>query len=374
MKHLFEREQGADKAVLVHMGFGRAPDPEDTEELQRLVDTAGASTVGIVSGKRDRPDAALYTGSGKVEEVKELILLHDADLVIFNHSLSGAQERNLETALSCRVIDRVSLILDIFAQRARSAEGKLQVELAQLNHISTRLVRGWTHLDRQRGGGVGMRGPGETQLETDRRLLGKRITQLQSRLEKVQQQHHTQRRARRHSGVINVAIVGYTNAGKSSLFNALTKSGAYAADQLFATLDTTVRKFYVAEAQPMVLSDTVGFIRDLPHQLVTAFRATLTEAVEADVLLHVVDVSSNMRDEQIEAVNSVLTEIGAASIPQILVMNKIDLSDHHPHLQRSESGLAETIYVSAHRKEGLELIRQALQERFPKKETMYEFA
>ncbi|MEN9559764.1 MAG: GTPase HflX [Pseudomonadota bacterium] len=366
MKHLFERAQGSDKAVLVHIGIGRTPLREDTEEIVRLAETAGALCVGMVTGKRDKQDAALFAGSGKVAEIKTIKESEDADLIIFNHALSGAQERNLERELSCRVIDRVSLILDIFAQRAQSAEGKLQVELAQLQHISTRLVRGWTHLDRQRGGGIGMRGPGETQLETDRRLLGKRISQLQSRLEKVQKQHHTQRRARLHSGIANVAIVGYTNAGKSSLFNVLTKSGAYAADQLFATLDTTVRKVYVPEARPMVLSDTVGFIRDLPHQLVTAFRATLTEAMQADLLLHVVDAASPERDAQIDAVNLVLREIGADSIPQILLMNKIDCTDYPAQIHRDENQKITTIYVSAQQKLGLELIRQALQEFFPK--------
>ncbi len=362
---MFDRHAGSERAILVQLAFGKGEFDEDLEELRRLADTSGAATVGVITGRRQRPDPALYAGKGKVDEVAEQKQATDADLVIFNHALSGAQERNLETKLECRVIDRITLILDIFAQRARSAEGKLQVELAQLEHMSTRLVRGWTHLDRQRGGGVGARGPGETQLETDRQLLTKRVAVLKDKLKKVQTQRDTQRRARQRSGVVNIAIVGYTNAGKSSLFNKLTAAKAYAADQLFATVDTTLRKLFIPAAQPLVLSDTVGFVRDLPHELVAAFRATLTEAIEADVLLHVVDAANSAKETQISAVNTVLAEIGAGDIPQILVMNKIDAIEHAPHVLRHESGSISAVWVSARSGEGIDLLRAALAERFP---------
>lgn len=368
---MFDRHAGSERAVLVQLEFGKTDASEDLEELKRLADSAGTATVGIVTGKRQKPDPALYAGKGKVEEIGTQKVAGDADLVIFNHPLSGAQERNLEKELECRVIDRITLILDIFAQRARSAEGKLQVELAQLNHMSTRLVRGWTHLDRQRGGGVGMRGPGETQLETDRQLLSTRVVKLKEKLKKVQTQHNTQRRARVRSGLVNIAIVGYTNAGKSTLFNRLTAAKAFAADQLFATLDTTLRKLYIAEAQPIVISDTVGFVRDLPHELVAAFRATLTEAIEADLLFHVVDAASPVRDMQIAAVNSVLTEIGAGDIPQILVMNKVDALEQSARTERDESGSISRIWVSARTGDGMQLIRDALAERFPKPSENY---
>ena len=271
---MFERHAGNDRAVLVQLAFGKASIADDLEELQSLAASAGADTAAVVTGRRERPDSALYAGKGKVEEIGAACLEQSAELVIFNHSLSGAQERNLEKALSCRVIDRRTLILDIFAQRARSAEGKLAVELAQLEHLSTRLVRGWSHLERQRGG-VGMRGPGEKQLEIDRSLITVRIRALKERLQKVDRQRQTQRRQRERSQTRSIAIVGYTNAGKSTLFNKLTAAGTYAANQLFATLDTTVRKLYVADAQPLVVSDTVGFVRALPHELVDAFKATL---------------------------------------------------------------------------------------------------
>ena len=365
---MFERHAGNDRAVLVQLAFGKAALTDDLEELQALAASAGVDTAAVVTGKRDRPDPALYAGKGKVSEVGMACAENAAELVIFNHSLSGAQERNLEKALSCRVIDRRSLILDIFAQRARSAEGKLAVELAQLEHMSTRLVRGWSHLERQRGG-VGMRGPGEKQLEIDKSLITLRIRALKERLSKVDRQRQTQRRQRDRSQTRSIAIVGYTNAGKSTLFNRLTSAGIFAANQLFATLDTTVRKLYVAEAMPLVVSDTVGFVRDLPHELVDAFKATLLEAVEADVLLHVVDGASDQRDAQIEAVNLVLEEIGASDIPQLIVVNKCDLlglGTDAGRVEIGEDGLASRVFVSARTGAGIPELRSALQARFPR--------
>ena len=365
---MFDRHAGNDRAVLVQLAFGKAALTDDLEELQALAASAGVDTAAVVTGKRDRPDPALYAGKGKVSEVGVACAENAAELVIFNHSLSGAQERNLEKALSCRVIDRRSLILDIFAQRARSAEGKLAVELAQLEHMSTRLVRGWSHLERQRGG-VGMRGPGEKQLEIDKSLITLRIRALKERLSKVDRQRQTQRRQRDRSQTRSIAIVGYTNAGKSTLFNRLTSAGIFAANQLFATLDTTVRKLYVAEAMPLVVSDTVGFVRDLPHELVDAFKATLLEAVEADVLLHVVDGASDQRDAQIEAVNLVLEEIGASDIPQLIVVNKCDLlglGTDAGRVEIGEDGLASRVFVSAKTGAGIPELRSALQARFPR--------
>lgn len=358
---MFDRHEGGETAVLVSLDFGEADFAENTEELGELVRSAGIEVLGLVTGKRSRPDAALYAGSGKVEEIAAMVAATDAQVVIFNHSLSPAQERNLERAIKCRVVDRVSLILDIFAQRARSHEGKLQVELAQLAHLSTRLVRGWTHLERQRGG-VGLRGPGETQLETDRRLLGLRVKALKASLAKVQRQRETQRRSRRRGEVLSVSLVGYTNAGKSTLFNRLTKAHAYAADQLFATLDTTSRRVYVGEGRQVVLSDTVGFIRNLPHTLVDAFRATLEEAAQADILLHVIDAHSEERDRQQDEVNKVLAEIGAAQIPQIRVWNKIDLAGLPAGVERDEYGRISRVSLSALTGEGLDFLRQALAE------------
>ena len=314
-----------------------------------------------MQGRRQRPDPTYFAGTGKVEEIRTALTEHGAELVVFNHQLSPAQERNLERSLKCRVIDRTTLILDIFAQRARSHEGKVQVELAQLDHLSTRLVRGWTHLERQRGG-IGLRGPGETQLETDRRLLGERVKNLKGRLQKLQRQSDVQRKARVRRDVMSVAIVGYTNAGKSTLFNSLTHAGTYAADQLFATLDTTTRRLYLPEAGNITLSDTVGFIRDLPHALVEAFRATLEETIHADLLLHVVDASSSVRDQQIEQVNAVLAEIGADRIPQILVWNKIDLTAMDAGVERDEYGKIARVRISARTGVGLDLLRQALVE------------
>ena len=358
---MFERPGSGSQAVLVSLDFGEPDFAESTEELVQLATSAKVSVVDIIKGKRVRPDPAFFAGRGKVEEIAALLARTGATLVIFNHELSPAQERNLEKRLDCRVIDRVSLILDIFAQRAQSHEGKLQVELAQLGHLATRLVRGWTHLERQKGG-IGLRGPGETQLETDRRLLGKRVKLLKDKLARVTSQREVQRRARRRASVLSVSLVGYTNAGKSTLFNALTRGSAYAADQLFATLDTTTRRVFLPGGAPLVVSDTVGFIRQLPHTLVAAFRATLEEAVQADLLLHVVDAGSGTRAAQIAAVNLVLAEIGADRIPQVLVYNKIDLNGAAPRIERDEYGKISGIWISARTGAGLDLAKQALEE------------
>jgi GTPase len=358
---VFDRHAGGERVILVALDFGDPDFAESVAELRLLASGAGLDVQGEVTGKRSRPDAALFVGSGKADEIAALVLATEADVVIFNHELSPAQERNLERRLHCRVIDRTSLILDIFARRAQSAEGKLQVELAQLQHLSTRLVRGWTHLERQRGG-VGMRGPGEKQLETDRRLLGVRVKALRERLARLGKQRRTQRRSRSRQQVLSVALVGYTNAGKSTLFNALTRAGAYAADQLFATLDTTTRKIYLPKVGEVVLSDTVGFITRLPHDLVAAFRATLEATTEADLLLHVIDASSPARERQIEAVDKVLREIGADAVPQIRVYNKLDLTGLAPGVGRDEYGKLHSVYVSARTGAGLELLREALSE------------
>jgi GTP-binding protein HflX len=305
-------------------------DPLALQEFGELARSAGASVVGTLAARVDRPNPRYFVGTGKAEELRQHRHALDADLILVNHALSPVQERNLEKLTECRVVDRTGLILDIFAQRARSHEGKLQVELAQLKHMSTRLIRGWTHLERQRGGAIGLRGPGETQLELDRRLLGDRVKQLQKRMEKVETQQATARRARQRNSLPVVALVGYTNAGKSTLFNALTGSAVYAADQLFATLDPTLRRLDGLDCGPVVLADTVGFIRDLPHDLVAAFRSTLAEARDADLLLHVIDASDPERDQRIEDVEEVLKEIGAEDLPQVLVYNKIDLmTDGH---------------------------------------------
>ncbi len=358
---MFERPQGGERAVLVSLDFGDADFRAKAAELRELALSAGLSVSATVEGRRQRPDPATFAGRGKVVEIAETAAAHGAELVVFDHELSPAQERNLERALQCRVIDRVSLILDIFAQRARSHEGKLQVELAQLEHLATRLVRGWTHLERQRGG-IGLRGPGETQLETDRRLLGKRVKVLKEKLAAVRRQREVQRRARRRAQVFSVALVGYTNAGKSTLFNALTHAEAYAADQLFATLDTTTRKLRLPSEGEAVLSDTVGFIRDLPTTLVAAFRATLEETVQADLLLHVVDGSSSEMQDQIDEVNRVLTEIGAGEVPQIVVLNKTDLTDLPVGIERDEYAKISRLRASAKTGAGLDLIRQAIDE------------
>lgn len=358
---MLERHPGGERAVIVQLDFGEDAMADRLEEVRLLAESAGASVCAVVEGRRKSPDPATYAGKGKVQEVSAEVAAHQAGLVIFNHALSPAQERNLERALQCRVIDRTSLILDIFAQRAQSSEGKLQVELAQLDHLATRLVRGWTHLERQKGG-IGLRGPGETQLETDRRLLGKRVKLLRERLRRLEQQRTVQRRARSRSDVLTVSLVGYTNAGKSTLFNALTHADAYAANQLFATLDTTSRKLWVGEAGNIVISDTVGFIRDLPHELVAAFHATLEATSQADLLLHVVDSASPVREEQMAEVAKVLDEIGASDVPQLVVLNKLDLTSLPPAVERDEYGKISRVRLSARRGDGLELLRQTLAE------------
>lgn len=358
---MFERPGSGTDAVLVGLDFGSADYAEGLEEIGLLAASAGVTSRALVRGRRARPDAALFAGKGKVEEIKRVAGENGAQLVIFNHELTPVQERNLERALGCRVIDRVSLILDIFAQRARTHEGKLQVELAQLEHLATRLVRGWTHLERQRGG-IGLRGPGETQLETDRRLLGKRVKLLKEKLTKVRAQRAVQRRARRRSNLLHASLVGYTNAGKSTLFNRLARADVFAMDRLFATLDTTTRRIHTGNGAGVALSDTVGFIRQLPHTLVAAFRATLEETTEANLLLHVVDAGSGDRAAQIVAVNQVLAEIGAQDIPQVLVMNKIDRTRFPARVERDQYGKIRRVWVSAKTGEGVEGVRLALEE------------
>ncbi len=353
-------------AALVGIDFGKTDFEASLEELSLLAKSAGATPAVTLTGRRSSPDAAMFIGSGKAEELRLACEANDIEIVIFNHALSPAQQRNLERALGRRVVDRTSLILDIFAQRARSHEGKLQVELAQLQYLATRLVRAWTHLERQKGG-IGLRGPGETQLETDRRLIGERIKMLQGKLAKLRRQHGTQRRQRERTRTMSVSLVGYTNAGKSTLFNALTKAQAYAADQLFATLDTTSRRVWLGdEVGQIVLSDTVGFIRELPHQLVAAFRATLQETVQADLLLHVVDASSAVRLDQIDQVNEVLHEIGADTIRQVLVINKIDavpeLAARGGTVERDEYGNISRVFLSARTGVGLDALRAAIAE------------
>ncbi|MFP6559485.1 GTPase HflX [Paraburkholderia sp. B3] len=353
-------------AALVGIDFGKTDFDASLEELSLLAQSAGANPAVTLTGRRSSPDAAMFIGSGKADELRLACEANDVEIVIFNHALSPAQQRNLERTLNRRVVDRTSLILDIFAQRARSHEGKLQVELAQLQYLATRLVRAWTHLERQKGG-IGLRGPGETQLETDRRLIGERIKMLQGRLAKLRRQHGTQRRQRQRNQTMSVSFVGYTNAGKSTLFNALTKAQAYAADQLFATLDTTSRRVWLGgEVGQIVLSDTVGFIRELPHQLVAAFRATLEETVQADLLLHVVDASSSVRLDQIDQVNAVLHEIGADTIRQVLVFNKIDavpeLAARGGTVERDEYGNISRVFLSARTGVGLDALRAAIAE------------
>src|SRR5688572_29855923 len=330
---MFERSRKGEKALLVQPYPPGSQDESLLEEFGELARSAGAEVVATLTARIAKPNPSTYIGSGKLEEVLAACDATSADLVLVNHSLSPGQERNLEKELKRRVVDRTGLILDIFAQRAATFEGKLQVELAQLKHMATRLIRGWTHLERQRGGSIGLRGPGETQLETDRRLLQKRVEMLQSRLDKVEVQRTQMRRARLRNEVPRVALVGYTNAGKSTLFNAMTGSGVYADDRLFATLDPTVRKVD-GKGAALVLADTVGFVRDLPHDLVAAFRSTLAEARDADLLLHVIDAADPRRDERIDEVQAVLAEIGAGEIPQVQVWNKIDLVDGSPRLER----------------------------------------
>jgi GTP-binding protein HflX len=361
---MFERPRGGQRAVLVHLEFPGTHYERAQGEFVELAESAGAEILATIGGRRQSPDAKYFAGQGKAQEIAAAVAAQRAELVVFNHDLSPSQERNLEKLLQCRVLDRTGLILDIFAQRARSHEGKLQVELAQLQHLATRLVRGWSHLERQKGG-IGLRGPGETQLETDRRLIGNRIKRLKDRLEKVRQQRRTSGAARRKAEIPTVSVVGYTNAGKTTLFNRLTGAQAYAADQLFATLDPTLRRLPLDAGEALILADTVGFIRDLPHDLVEAFHATLEETRQAQLLLHVVDAADPERMERIRQVRAVLDEIGAQAVPQIEVFNKIDLIEGmSPRLERDENGQVHRVYVSAVTGAGLDLLCAALAERF----------
>lgn len=360
---MFDRYESGERAVLVHINFTQEGEWADLSECKMLISSAGVSTLRVVTGSRQTPHPKYYVGEGKAQEIADAVRDVSADVVIFNHALSPAQERNLERLCQCRVIDRTGLILDIFAQRARTHEGKLQVELAQLRHLSTRLIRGWTHLERQKGG-IGLRGPGETQLETDRRLLRERIKAILRRLEKVAKQREQGRRARNRADIPTVSLVGYTNAGKSTLFNRITEAGVYAADQLFATLDPTLRKIELADVGPAILADTVGFIRHLPHDLVAAFKATLQETQEADVLLHVIDATDERFRENIDAVNGVLLEIDANEVPTLLVMNKIDnLEDPQPRIERDDEGMPKVVWLSAMEGIGIDLLFDALTER-----------
>ena len=359
---MFERPRTGERAVLVRLGLGAQVDPEDLQEFRQLAVSAGAEPVATVTGRRDRPDPRFFMGSGKADEVRVVAEDNAADIILVDHALSPSQERNLEKLTGRRVLDRNGLILDIFAQRARSFEGKLEVELAQLKHMATRLVRGWTHLERQKGG-IGMRGPGETQLETDRRLIGQRVRVLTRRLEKIQQQRETGRQMRAEIPVPSLALVGYTNAGKSTLFRSMTGADAYVADQLFATLDPTVRRITLPGGTVVVAADTVGFIRELPHELVAAFQSTLTEAREATLLLHVVDASDPRRDDHIAQVDSVLGQIGASEIPQIIVYNKIDRLEVQPRVDRDAEGRPTAVWISAEQRLGLDLLAGAIAER-----------
>ncbi|WP_298771637.1 ribosome rescue GTPase HflX [uncultured Shewanella sp.] len=356
---MFDRYEAGENAVLVHVDFSDEDSREDLLELQLLVESAGAQSIGVITASRRSPDRKYFVGSGKAEELAAMVAATEANVVIFNHALSPAQERNLEYLCQCRVLDRTTLILDIFAQRARTYEGKLQVELAQLRHMSTRLIRGWTHLERQKGG-IGMRGPGETQLETDRRLLRGRIKAINKRLAKVDKQREQSRRARNRSDLATVSLVGYTNAGKSTLFNALTLSEVYAADQLFATLDPTLRKLDLDDGS-VILADTVGFIRHLPHDLVAAFKATLQETRQADLLLHIIDCADENMGDNFEQVQNVLKEIEADDIPQLIVCNKIDLLDDvSPHIDYDDEGKPMRVWVSAQKQQGLTLLQEAI--------------
>lgn len=356
---MFERPQSGERAVLVHASPDGLPDESEREEFAELARSAGAVIAAELVSSRRRPDARYFIGKGKLDELRSLIEMNDAELVISSAALSPSQERNLERELRCRVLDRAGLILDIFAQRARSFEGKLQVELAQLRHLSTRLVRGWTHLERQKGG-IGLRGPGETQLETDRRLIGRRIRQLKERLEHVDARRTMNRRNRVRAEIPTVALVGYTNAGKSTLFNALTRADVYVKDQLFATLDPTVRRLDLPEGEHVVLADTVGFIRDLPHELIAAFRSTLQEAREADLILHLIDASDPNRWQRVRQVNSVLKQLDADQIPQIRVYNKIDKLERKPRITNNRAGEGRAVWLSAITGDGIPMLKDAI--------------
>jgi GTP-binding protein HflX len=361
----FERPDVGERAVLVHLKLNSESEPEDPREFEELVISAGGDPVEFLTGSRQSPHAKFFVGTGKLQEIGSLVRSHDAEIVIFNHNLSPSQERNLETELKCRVLDRTGLILDIFAQRARTHEGKLQVELAQLQHLSSRLVRGWTHLDREKGG-IGMRGPGETQLESDRRMVRERIQTIKKRLEKVRKQRGQSRRSRDRAEIPTVSLVGYTNAGKSTLFNRMTGSDVFAADQLFATLDPTMRRLDLAELGPVIFADTVGFISHLPHRLVDAFRATLEEAASATLLLHIVDAAAEERAINIQRVDEVLKEIDAHRLPTLMVYNKIDLLDNaQPRIERNDQGVPVAVWLSALSGEGMDLLLQAIVECLP---------
>ena len=357
----FERAETGERAILVHINFPENKEREDPLEFELLADSAGADVVSIITGTRHAPDRRYFVGTGKLEEIADVVRDECADIVLFNHSLSPSQERNIEKVLECRVLDRTGLILDIFAQRARTFEGKLQVELAQLQHLSTRLVRGWTHLERQKGG-IGLRGPGETQLESDRRMVRNRIKAILRRLNKVRKQRDQGRRSRQRADIQTLSIVGYTNAGKSTLFNQMTTAEVLVEDKLFATLDPTIRRLHVTDVGTVVLADTVGFIRHLPHQVVDAFRATLEETREAHLLLHVIDASSDEREDNIYDVEVVLKEIGADEIPRLEIYNKIDLLELSPKIERDDTGKPIRVWVSAVTGAGTELILQAVSE------------
>ncbi len=354
-----ERAEGGNRAILVHMDIYDEAHRENLSEFKELVLSSGAEIMTIATTSRQRADPRYFIGSGKAKEIGELVKAHEADLVLFNHQLAASQERNLERLIECRVLDRTGLILDIFAQRARSFEGKLQVELAQLKHLSSRLVRGWTHLERQKGG-IGLRGPGETQLETDRRLLNARIKQINKRLEKVKKQREQGRQSRQKAEIATVSLVGYTNAGKSSLFNVLSEDKVYVMDQLFATLDPTLRRVDLARDVSIILADTVGFIRHLPHDLVNAFRSTLQETAEAQLLLHIIDSADENRDANIEEVDKVLAQIGADKIPCIHIMNKVDLTGVQPRMDYADDGSVKRIWLSVESGQGIELLKQTL--------------